>query len=207
MALHNPSRRDFVVGGAALVAGAALGLGVRPALAETDVLRPPGTLPEREFMARCIKCERCISICPTDILKPMGIEGGILQVRTPYVDYANGSCTFCDLCRQVCPTEAIGFVDALAPEKGRIGVATVHEDRCLAFVETGSCGICVEACQYGALSFDGERRPVVDEALCNGCGECVRICPANVFTSFSGGKSRGIEVVTEKALESQGGAS
>lgn len=207
MAAHNPTRREFLVGGAALAAGAALGFGVRPVVAEADVLRPPGALPEGEFMARCVKCERCISVCPTDVLKPMGIEGGILQVRTPYLDYSNGSCTFCDLCRQVCPTEAIGLVDAFAPEKGRIGAAVVHEDRCLAFVEVGSCGMCVEACQYGALSFDKERRPVVDGSLCNGCGECVCICPANVFTSFSGGKSRGIEVMTERTYRSQGGES
>lgn len=207
MVVHNPSRRDFLLGGAALAAGAVLGVGVRPLAAEADVLRPPGSLAESDFMARCVKCERCISVCPTDVLKPMGVESGILQIRTPYVDYSNGSCTFCDLCRQVCPTEAIGFVDALAPEKGRIGVAVVHEDRCLAFVGAGSCGVCVEACQYGALSFDEQRRPVVEESLCNGCGECVRICPANVFTSFSGGKSRGIEVVTERTFRAQGGES
>ncbi|MFR1166695.1 MAG: 4Fe-4S binding protein [Adlercreutzia equolifaciens] len=35
----------------------------------------------------------------------------------------------------------------------------------------------------GALH-DDERHPVVDAAKCNGCGECERICPANVLTSF-----------------------
>lgn len=36
--------------------------------------------------------------------------------------------------------------------------------------------------------------------------ECVKICPANVFTSFSGGKARGIEVVTEKTFRAREGA-
>ncbi|MEG2532696.1 MAG: 4Fe-4S dicluster domain-containing protein [Gordonibacter sp.] len=203
MPANNPTRRTFVIGGAALLASIAVGADIRPLVTEADMLRPPGSLPEDAFMARCIKCERCISVCPTDVLEPVGIEGGLLQARTPRLTFANDSCTFCDLCRQVCPTVAIGLVDPWAPDQGRIGAAILHEDRCLAFLETDSCGICVDACPYEALSFDAGRRPVVDEAKCNGCGECVKICPANVFTSFSGGKARGIEVVTEKTLQKE----
>ena len=207
MAAINPSRRTFVFGGAAVLAGVALGAGVRPFVAEADVLRPPGALSETDFMARCIKCERCISVCPTDVLEPLGLEGGLLQARTPVLNFTNDCCTFCDKCREVCPTGAIEHVDPFDPAKGRIGVAIMHEDRCLAFLETGSCGICVDACPYDALSFDNGRHPVVDESVCNGCGECVRICPANVFTSFSGGHARGIEVVTQKTRASMGGVS
>lgn len=200
MPASNPTRRTFVIGSAALVASVVVGAGVRPFVAEADVLRPPGALPEDEFMARCIKCARCIDVCPTDVLEPLGIERGLLQARTPQLSFANDSCTFCDKCREVCPTAAIGEVDPFAPDRGRIGAAILHEDRCLAFLETDSCGICVDACPYEALSFDAGRRPVVEEAKCNGCGECVKICPANVLTSFSGGKARGIEVVTEKTF-------
>ena len=206
MSASNPTRRTFVVGASALIASVTVGAAARPFVAEADVLRPPGAVPEDEFMARCIKCERCISVCPTDVLEPLGIEAGILQARTPQLNFASGSCTFCDLCRQVCPTAAIGEMDPNVPATGRIGCAILHEDRCLAFLETNSCGICVDACPYKALSFDAGRRPVVDEAKCNGCGECVRICPANVFTSFSGGTARGIEVVTEKTFRSRRGA-
>lgn len=206
MAEKLPTRRAFVFGGAAVVAGACLGVGLRPFVAEADVLRPPGSLPEGEFMERCIKCERCVSACPTNVIEPMGIEGGILQSRTPVLNFLEDSCTYCDACRVVCPTGAIGLMDAYRPDVNRIGVAILHEDRCLAFPETHSCGICVEACPYGALSFDDQRQPVVDDGLCNGCSECVKICPANVFTSFSGGHARGIEVVTERTYESLGGA-
>lgn len=206
MTEKNPTRRTFVMGGAALVASIVVGAGVRPFVAEADVLRPPGALAEDEFMARCIKCERCTSVCPTGIIEPLGVEGGLLQARTPTLSFVNDSCTFCDLCRQVCPTGAIDAVDAWAPDQGRIGCAILHEDRCLAFLETNSCGICVDACPYEALSFDAGRRPVVDETACNGCGECVKICPANVFTSFSGGKARGIEVVTETTFRARSDA-
>ena len=154
MSANNPTRRTFVIGGAALVASVVVGAGVRPFVAEADVLRPPGALPEDEFMARCIKCARCIDVCPTDVLEPLGIERGPLQARTPMLSFANDSCTFCDKCREVCPTAAIGEVDPYAPDRGRIGAAILHEDRCLAFLETNSCGICVDACPYEALSFD-----------------------------------------------------
>ena len=52
MSANNPTRRTFVIGGAALVASVVVGAGVRPFVAEADVLRPPGALPEDEFMAR-----------------------------------------------------------------------------------------------------------------------------------------------------------
>ncbi|MGN0073507.1 MAG: 4Fe-4S binding protein [Coriobacteriales bacterium] len=68
----------------------------------------------------------------------------------------------------------------------------------------GACGVCVDACPYGALSFDAQRRPVVDAALCNGCGACEAVCPAGVLTSFSGSGYRGIEVVTEQRIEKTG---
>lgn len=204
MAARNPSRRTFIIGAGALTASLALGAGVAPLIAEAALVRPPGSLPEASFMARCIKCERCVSVCPTDIVKPAGIESGPLQARTPVLDFSNDFCTFCDKCRAVCPTGAISAVDPWNPSSGRIGAAVVHENRCLAFLQAQSCGICIDACPYDALSFDEGRRPVVDEGRCNGCGACVAICPANVLTSFAGGSVRGIEVVCDRALARRG---
>lgn len=198
---RGPSRRGFVIGAAAVVVGVAAGAVAAPLAAEADVLRPPGSLAEGDFMARCIRCERCISVCPTDVLAPLGVEQGLLVVRTPYVTFADDRCTFCDECRKVCPTAAIGPVDPYDPGAGRIGVAVVDTERCVAFDQVGTCGICVDACEYEALSYDDERHPVVDAAKCNGCGECERICPANVLTSFGGGHRRGINVVTNRTFE------
>jgi ferredoxin-type protein NapG len=206
MAQIYPTRRAVVAGACTVLVGALLGSTGKAFAVEADTLRPPGALTESEFIARCNRCERCISVCPTDIIRPMTIEEGVVSVRTPELTFASGSCIFCDKCRQVCPTQAIGTIDPLNPAAGRIGVAVVHEDLCLAFLEPGSCGICKDACPYGAISFDGERRPVVDASKCNGCGECERICPANVYTSFSGGQTRGVEVMTEKDFEAEGGA-
>lgn len=205
MATSEVSRRAFMFGVGALAVGAACGGATRLCASPSPVLRPPGALAEADFMARCIKCERCISACPTDVLFPLGIEAGFANARTPSIGFEGDCCTFCDECRIVCPTGAIGVVDPLRPDLGRIGLAQVQEERCLAFLQSGACGVCVDACPYGALSFDGERRPVVDEALCNGCGECVHVCPANVLTSFAGGSTRGIEVLLEAGELREGG--
>ena len=39
------------------------------------------------------------------------------------------------------------------------------------------CGICVEKCPAGALSFDREGRVVWDSATCVQCDTCIKVCP------------------------------
>lgn len=199
-----PSRRAFCAGAAALAVGALCGGAARPFSTKADFLRPPGALPESDFAARCIRCERCIDVCPESVLYPLGIESGVLSVRTPSVDYSAGLCTFCDKCREVCPTGAVGAIDPWSPMSGRIGVAVVRPERCLSYLQPGSCGVCEKACEYGAISFDSERKILIDQEKCNGCGACVAVCPANVNTHFDGGQVRGVEVVTEKRFAQEG---
>ncbi len=38
------------------------------------------------------------------------------------------------------------------------------------------CGLCVEACGYGAVSLGADGRAEVNQALCKGCGNCVAQC-------------------------------
>ena len=207
MPLPELSRRSFVFGAAAVATGAAAGCVGRAASAsasQEEMLRPPGAADEELFRALCIKCERCTSVCPEEVIQPLAIEGGVLDARGPELNFSEGYCTYCDLCRQVCPTAAIRLADPLQPQLGRIGCATIHSDVCLAYCELGACGICVDACPYGALSFDSQRRPVVDPARCNGCGACEAICPASVLTRFSGSGYRGVEIVTNAKFEKVG---
>ncbi len=52
-------------------------------------------------------------------------------------------------------------------------VNTVDEERCI------GCLDCLEACQFGALSYDEFAQ--VDEARCMGCGVCVLACPEDAL--------------------------
>ena len=40
-----------------------------------------------------------------------------------------------------------------------------------------SCGVCIDACPHGALSFDHENFIIIDRGKCAACGECVVVCP------------------------------
>lgn len=202
---HSIARRGFVFGAACIAAGLAAGGIGFAANKPANILRPPLPASESLFTALCIKCERCTSVCPENIIEPVGIEGGIIQARSPQLSFKKSYCTFCNKCVDVCPTGALVAIDPAHPQAGRIGCALVHEDACLAFLEVGACGVCVDACPYGALSFDTQRRPVVDESKCNGCGKCESICPANVLTRFDGADYRGVEVVTEQRLGQERG--
>ncbi|MDR0500273.1 MAG: 4Fe-4S dicluster domain-containing protein [Coriobacteriales bacterium] len=198
------SRRTFVrccVAATTLTIGSAA---AKPTIesitANKACLRPPGSLPEKDFLARCLRCYRCISACPTNVLEPAPLESGILAVRTPQLNFSNASCTFCDLCRQVCPTECMNFANPINQtterDIGWIGIAIIHANRCLAYVNS-SCGVCADACEWDAIGLDELRRPIVDSKKCNGCGECVKVCPANVLRSYDGQQLRGVEVVLE----------
>ena len=127
------------------------------------------------------------------------VSDSLLDARTPVLKMHRGSCDFCDLCRRVCPTGAIGTFD---PEQDKIGVAVVQTDRCLAY--SGGCTKCYQECPYDAISLNSADCPVVDPALCNGCGVCENVCPALVYRSFSGGNRRGIKVVTVARYEALG---
>ena len=40
-----------------------------------------------------------------------------------------------------------------------------------------SCGVCIDACTHGALSFDGDNFIIIDREKCAACGECAAVCP------------------------------
>ncbi len=43
-------------------------------------------------------------------------------------------------------------------------------------------GDCETACDFDAITLDAHALPVVDEALCTACGDCVDICPKDLFS-------------------------
>ncbi|MGI1659789.1 MAG: 4Fe-4S dicluster domain-containing protein [Desulfitobacterium sp.] len=189
--MFSSSRRTFLkYTGGAFVAILGLGATVK-VLKREDLLRPPGGQDEAEFIAKCVKCDRCRSVCPTSAIGLANLSDSILDARTPVMKFHLGYCDFCNKCVEVCPTQALRPFDM---ETVKIGLAEVKKDICIAWDSVG-CTICQDECSYDAITLDEQRRPVVDSKKCNGCGICVKVCPALVMRAYVGGKVRGIEIV------------
>lgn len=191
------SRRTLVTGAVGVAALLAVG-GVGKAVAgERTLLRPPGAQDEARLLGACIKCDRCRSVCPENVIDVAHLEDGFVNARTPKMNFHRGYCTFCEgeyRCVTVCPTSAIAF--GFDEPADKIGVAAIDTEQCLLFRSgSGKCSReCVAACAYGALSTDDAGRIVVDEAKCNGCGACEYECPSASYGSFTGSERRGINV-------------
>jgi polyferredoxin len=121
-------------------------------------IRPPGSMPEEEFLERCIKCGQCMRVCPSNCIMPAGIEGGFENLWTPVMNYRIGSsgCQLnCVACGHVCPTAAIRPLTLEEKhgtgkwaEHGPIsqGLAYVDRGRCLPWSMDTPCIVCEENC-------------------------------------------------------------
>ena len=122
------------------------------------VIRPPGALSEEEFLKRCIKCGQCMRVCPTNVIQPGSIQGGLENLWTPVLNNRIGSsgCQLnCVACGQVCPTSAIRPI-TLAEKLGtdefadvgpiKLGTAFVDQNRCLPWAMDKPCIVCEENC-------------------------------------------------------------
>jgi len=188
-----PSRRFFLLFGAAGVGGSLLGLtGLRSplvaqgkgAVGSPDVIRPPGALPEPVFLARCVRCGECMKACPTNTLQPIGMEAGISGVFSPTVFPQRGPCEpTCTACGLVCPTGALRTLADLAEKThAKLGTARVLPYKCLAWEHQRKCLVCDEVCPYDAIELVQKPGipvpvPVVHESRCAGCGFCEFHCP------------------------------
>ncbi|MGA2034188.1 MAG: 4Fe-4S dicluster domain-containing protein [Thermoguttaceae bacterium] len=199
------SRRGFLremAGGACgVAAGGVAGMFLlratpqsRGATGNQDLIRPPGSLAEREFMRRCTACGMCMKICPTGCLQPSLVEAGLEGIWTPKVEPRIGRCEYdCTLCGQVCPTGAIALLTVEQKHQVKIGIAVLDHSRCIPFAYGRDCGTCVEACPFPEKAIrlvdvevsvnDGTRQrtkvigqPMVDPDRCTGCGGCVKEC-------------------------------
>ena len=168
------------------------------AAASPRLLRPPGALPERAFLERCVKCSLCEQACPTGALLPALAQAGAEGFWSPVLVPRRGACEFaCTRCGEVCPT---GALEKLTPARKtgydggppvRIGTAFLDRGRCLPWGMATPCVVCEEMCPTdpkaiwleaaSAPSRGGGgvelRRPRVDPARCVGCGLCENRCP------------------------------
>lgn len=165
-------------------------------------IRPPGSVEESEFLERCIKCDQCINVCPTNVLQPAGFaEAGFEGFWTPIMDFSVGFCQLnCTLCSEVCPTGAIqktslerklGLAEYTEDGPIRLGTAFFDRGRCLPWGMETPCVVCEEVCPVSPKAigtydeeitrWDGAKvllnKPYIRPELCIGCGICETECP------------------------------
>ncbi len=177
------SRRGFLY---SLAGGAGLGFAIQqspftPLQNKTQLIRPPGALPESDFLTTCIRCGECMKSCLTNTLQPSLWEGGLAGLWTPKLDLRFAACEQeCNVCGKVCPTQAIRSLDLEEKTHAKLGTAVLRKEMCLVWAQDKLCLICDEICPYDAIVFrtiDGYRRPFVVPSRCNGCGYCEQRCP------------------------------
>jgi len=188
----SPSRRRFMAAGLAGAGTAAVGLtglaafngrSAEGRVLPEGLLRPPGALPEAEFLARCVRCGECMAACPTNMLQPIWFETGLLGLFSPAAIPRRGYCDpECNLCGNICPTGAIRELPLEERIWARPGLAVIEPSRCLAWEQQKSCMVCDEVCPFGSVEFKYEPGnpvpvPRVIEDKCAGCGACEYHCP------------------------------
>lgn len=191
------SRRSLVIGAVGVAGMFAIGGAGKALAGDSSLLRPPGAQDEALMHGACIKCDRCRSVCPEGVIDVAHLEDGVLNARTPKMNFRKGACTFCDgafKCAEVCPTSAIAF--GFDPWSNKIGVAVLDTDQCLLYRSgSGKCSKeCATACPYDAIHADETGRIVISETACNGCGACEHACPSASYGGFTGSQRRGINV-------------
>ncbi|MDR1229346.1 MAG: ferredoxin-type protein NapG [Azoarcus sp.] len=190
----SPARRKFLAGlagaagsGCLMALGAGLYATQSRALA-AQALRPPGALPEEEFLAACTRCGLCVRDCPYDTLK-LAAPGDPAPTGTPYFTARTIPCEMCEEipCIKPCPTGALNpaLVDIA---DARMGLAVlIDQENCLNFLGL-RCDVCYRVCPVidQAITLEKQHNirsdrhamllPTVHSAHCTGCGKCEAAC-------------------------------
>ncbi|HET6513991.1 MAG TPA: 4Fe-4S binding protein [Thermodesulfovibrionales bacterium] len=164
----------------------------KTAYSNPTLVRPPGSLSEKEFLKRCVKCGECMKVCITNGLQPALFEAGLEGIWSPLLVPRMGYCEYrCTLCGQVCPTGAIKRLSLEEKARTKIGLAMIDKGRCLPYAHARPCIVCEEVCPTPKKAIWLEnatvkdragqeiavKQPKVDLELCIGCGICEAKCP------------------------------
>ena len=204
-------RREFLVKtfkglGLAATGGLAWSGFIKEGKSAPLILRPPGAVREKQFLASCIKCGMCVEACPYDALE-LAKPGENKPVGTPYYTPRTNPCFMCEdiPCVPACPT---GSLDkALVSERdesgelklnidlAKMGLAVIDRDTCIAYSGI-QCDACYRACPLidKAITIDytrnirtgkhAMRAPVVHSEACTGCGLCEKACVTQKASIF-----------------------
>lgn len=143
-------------------------------------LRPPGAIAENKFRKACVRCGKCIEICPHDCLK---LDAAFWRAPLlPVVEPADAPCQLCMKCPAACPTGALSH-ECDQMEKAGMGRAYILVSRCLNHTGGAMCWTCYDRCPLRgrAIVLQDGLTPAVTED-CVGCGVCEHVCPHKAVT-------------------------
>ena len=188
------ARRQFLLDAAKMACGTGLlglGLGFYAKQAKSLpelALRPPGALPEDDFLGACIRCGLCVRDCPYNTLELARPETPV-ATGTPYFTARNVPCEMCEdiPCVKACPTGALD--PALTDiNQARMGLAVlIDHETCLNFLGL-RCDVCYRVCPVidKAITLEKQHNPrsdrhgmllpTVHSDYCTGCGKCESAC-------------------------------
>lgn len=190
----DPARRRAIAEMAKYACGAACagvllaGVARQSKALPAATLRPPGALPDSDFLAACVRCGLCVRACPYGTLKLAEIGDGP-AIGTPYFVARSVPCEMCEdiPCVKACPTGALQK-SLTKIESARMGVASlVGRETCLN-LQGLRCDVCYRVCPVIDKAITLERthnirtqkhamfEPVVHTDACTGCGKCEKSC-------------------------------
>ena len=189
-----------------LVDGGLAPITAKQAPGRVTPLTPPGSLSVHNMAQHCTGCQLCVTKCPNNVLRP---STDLMSLMQPVMSYERGYCRpECTLCSEVCPAGAIKPIDKAEKSSIQIGHAIVTVRECISAQGKDSCGNCERHCPTGAIKMvsvidlymkgkitrahlspqiDTEfppEMPVVNEAVCIGCGACEYVCPVRPLSAI-----------------------
>ena len=189
------SRRQFLwVGGVSIIGLSALGTGLASVAAKPLLVMEQARGLVVSDPTKCVGCRRCELACTEfndGVASPamarikiarnlnFGPKGALAGQRAQG-NWGNGL-IIQDLCRQcphpvpcadACPNDAIVVQP---PTNARV----VDAQKCV------GCRICLKACPWEMMSFDGDTGKATKCFLCDGNPKCVEACPAAALSYIS----------------------
>lgn len=155
-------------------------------------VRPPWSKDESIFIDKCTRCYKCAESCSSNLI--VKGAGGF-----PEMSFLRQGCDYCEACVQVCP-ESVLSLTAENHHYPWSQKAFINE-QCFA-AQGIACRSCGEVCETQAIKIEmklgGISELSVNTADCNGCGECVHVCPAQAI------EIQKVDILSQSETESDG---
>ncbi len=177
------SRRDFIVGAGAgvagLIVGGAVGYKVIPQPEEPVLAEPELWIGRR--IADCTGCRECELACSQ--AKENGkFWPGAARVRVPQYYPGNEFPVLCYQCGENAKCVANCPVQALSVKPGFNNIV-VDTTKCLRTAKNGDCTICQDKCSGSTVQFHPVNRAPLFCDLCNGDPACTKACPSGTLAN------------------------